>query len=57
MYTYDAGKIEGEPWKQVCVIVNAADSAVPRSGYPDGVWEIAFDHAGTVASLDLFGVQ
>src|SRR5258707_2268752 len=26
MYTYDAGSVEGEPWKQVCVIVNAADS-------------------------------
>ncbi len=48
MYTYDAGNAEGEPWKQVCVIVNAADSGSAEVKLPDGVWQVAFDHTGTV---------
>ena len=49
MYTYDAGNAEGEPWKQVCVIVNAADSGSAEVKLPDGVWQVAFDHTGAVA--------
>ncbi len=48
MYTYDAGNVEGESWKQVCVIANAADSVSAEVSLPPGIWQVAFDQNGSV---------
>ncbi len=46
MYTIDASQVEGEPWKQVCLLVNAADAISSDVALPSGPWHVAFDHHG-----------
>lgn len=53
MYTYESGNVEGEPWKQVCVIVNSADAISAEVKLPPGVWQIALDHTGAAKSQQL----
>jgi pullulanase len=48
MYTLDGSQLDGETWKQVCVVVNAADSMSTEVALPEGSWQVAFDHGGAV---------
>jgi len=48
MFTIDGSGVEGESRKQVCVIVNAADSSSADVALPAGEWHIAFDGNGAV---------
>jgi pullulanase len=48
MYTCDAGNVDGESWKRVCVIANAADDGNADVKLPEGVWQVAFDSTGAV---------
>jgi pullulanase len=48
MYTLDGSALDGESWKQVCVLVNAADSISTDVKLPPGQWHVAFDQSGAV---------
>ena len=50
MFTIDGSGVDGESWKQVCVIVNATDSTTADVALPPGEWRIAFDRSGAVTS-------
>lgn len=51
MYTIEAGNVAGESWKQVCVILNAADSISAEVALPAGQWHVAFDHGGPASRV------
>lgn len=46
MFTIDAGNVESETWKRVCVIVNSADVISTDVSLPPGTWHVAFDKNG-----------
>ncbi|MEI6085709.1 MAG: alpha-1,6-glucosidase domain-containing protein, partial [Verrucomicrobiota bacterium] len=46
MYTIDSAHVAGETWKQVCVILNAADNSSAEVVLPAGQWQVAFDKDG-----------
>lgn len=48
MWTIDGSGLDGETWKQVCVIANAADFISAEVALPPGNWYVAFDQTGTV---------
>jgi pullulanase len=48
MYVLDGSTVDGESWKQVCVLVNAADFISADFTLPPGIWHVAFDQTGTV---------
>jgi pullulanase len=53
MYTYEAGNVEGESWKKVCVIVNPADAISTEVKLPDGIWQVALDKDGAAKGHQL----
>jgi len=50
MYTIDSANVPGESWKQVCVILNAADTISAEVALPEGQWRVAFDKDGPTKS-------
>ena len=48
MYTLDGSALDGESWKQVCVLVNTADFLSSDFKLPPGMWHVAFDEGGAV---------
>ena len=48
MYTLDGSALDGETWKQICVVVNAADFMSTDFALPAGQWHVAFDAGGAV---------
>lgn len=50
MWTLDGSALDNEPWKQVCVLVNAADHMSADFALPSGAWHVAFDYNGAVTA-------
>ena len=48
LFTIDASQVPGETWKQVCVVVNAADSLSVDLALPPGPWHVALDQHGAL---------
>lgn len=48
IWTIDGSGLDGETWKQVCVIANTADFISAEVALPPGQWHVAFDQSGTV---------
>lgn len=48
-FILDGRALDDEPWKQICVLANAAASLNTEFDLPPGPWYVAFDHAGKVA--------
>lgn len=49
MFTLAGSLVDGEPWKNICVIANANDSRSVEVSLPVGRWYIALDHTGRLA--------
>lgn len=49
MFTLAGSLVEGEPWKNICVMANAHDSRSVEVSLPAGVWHVALDHRGRLA--------
>ena len=46
MFTIDGSNVPEETWKQVCVVVSAADQMSADVTLPPGTWRVAFDQNG-----------
>lgn len=55
IFTLDGSGLDGEPWKQVCVVANSADSISQEIALPPGTWRVAFDAAGTADNREVTG--
>ncbi len=55
MYTLDGSNVADETWKQVCVVVNAADDASSAVMLPAGTWHVACDHNGAADNRTVEG--
>jgi pullulanase len=48
LYTIAGSLVEGEPWKNICVIANPNDALSVEVVLPDGRWYVALDHTGAL---------
>jgi pullulanase len=55
MYTLDGSDVSDETWKQVCVVVNAADDVSSAVILPPGTWRVACDHSGAADNRTVEG--
>ena len=47
-FTIAGSLVEGEPWKNICVIANPNDSLSVEVELPPGPWYVALDHTGAL---------